>query len=455
MGNSASSLPYSIGKQVIPSINDGWSFHEGNRKSDGLQVSVFVAKKPTLLKTPISRYEPNITQYSAAKHHYINCKKLRHPYIIQVYATLDTDNPNDTSTSSPASGNNAVVPAKTTSTNEVGDFVIVTESCIPLDEWLQKSNPSTDEIAWGLECMVKALNFLHTSLYFHGNVVPTSFYVTKSGDVKLWNFSLTSTASNMTPHFITYEHLITPDLYRSPERKEKRYDSIINYGIHIYDSYSLGMLIDHLYAGNIPTKLTKAVQRLQTINIKMRPKLLPLLKCPIFDTQLQHILLQIDELHIQPIEMKISFYNTILHPILTTQSNTTLPSNIAIYKIIPLISRTIETICTNESMKTQDMYRREGKYIVVIYILSFRSFWRIHELLLCFLCIYYFYFRFSSFRLILLKCLAFVFYIFETHLSQMVQYSMKENDMAKSIEEKKTLQSLTRETFSHTFIFFF
>jgi hypothetical protein len=45
MGNSASALPYAIGKQVS-FVNDGWALHEGSCKSDGAQVSVFMAILP-------------------------------------------------------------------------------------------------------------------------------------------------------------------------------------------------------------------------------------------------------------------------------------------------------------------------------------------------------------------------------------------------------------------------
>ena len=37
MGNSASALPYSIGKQVAQ-LPNGWTLHQGQQKSDGRTV---------------------------------------------------------------------------------------------------------------------------------------------------------------------------------------------------------------------------------------------------------------------------------------------------------------------------------------------------------------------------------------------------------------------------------
>jgi SCY1-like protein 1 len=339
-----------------------------------------MAKKTVLSKTPINRSNVSMTQLHPAKHHYIHCKKLRHPYIIQVHATLDTDNPNESSSVVPPNSGNtsstaiASSTSNTSNSTETGDYIIVTEPCIPFEEWVQKYNPTPEQIAWGLECIIKALHFLHTSSngYCHGNIQPSSLYVTKAGDVKLWNFSLVTSMiqdqsqqqhyPSMSRHFMDYESWITPDFYRSPERKEKRWDAIIAGGAHIMDSYAFGVLIEHIFTnmittcGGVPTKLVKAVQRLQTNNIKMRPKLFPLLKCPIFDTPYQKIQLQLEEIHVMNTELKITFWNNTL-PMLQGQI---IPELVAVYKLLPIIQHTINTVCHNDSMKTQDIFRREG-----------------------------------------------------------------------------------------------
>lgn len=296
MGNSASSLPYSIGKQVS-SVSDGWALHEGSRKSDNASVSVFVGKKPALIKS--SLLQP-------ALHHFVNSKKLRHPHILQVWATLDTDHPTQEMNAAPQQQQQ---PQAAT-----GDLIIVTEPCILLDTWLSSSHdppPPPEQVAWGLEAVVRALHFMHSSAQLaHGNLAPSSFYVTPAGDVKLWNFALVTSDTDLT-YFRQYEAALTPMAYRSPERQEGRWDAVQTGGIHAMDSYGLGVLIDHLFDGHIPAALQKAVQRLQTPNIRMRPRLQPLLKCPIFDTPYQKLQLQLEEFTVQPVEQKIGFWQNL------------------------------------------------------------------------------------------------------------------------------------------------
>ena len=106
MGNSASALPYSIDNQVgTPNDHNGWALHNG-KSTDGnnQDVTVFVGKKPLLAKQPASPRFPNQMMFVPALHHYNNCRKLRHPHILKVYATLDTDNPTAATTDGASGG---------------------------------------------------------------------------------------------------------------------------------------------------------------------------------------------------------------------------------------------------------------------------------------------------------------------------------------------------------------
>jgi SCY1-like protein 1 len=366
MGNSSSSLPYSIDNQVgAPHDHNGWALHNGkSTDGNGTEVSVFVGKKPLLSKTPINQRYPSQMQLVPALHHYNHCRKLRHPQILKVYATLDTDNPAAATTEGGAAS--AATASAALSSATTGDLIIVTEPCIPLSQWLLQS-PTPEQLAWGLECVVKGLHFLHGSANLaHGNVSPSSLYVTQSGDVKLWNFSLITpvgpTGGGPTLHFQQWEQVCTPEQYRSPERISQQWDAISNAGAHAMDSYSLGILIaDYWFntgsGSRVPAPLQKAVQRMQTPNLKMRPRLQPLLKCPVFDTPYQKLQLQLEEITIQPVEQKVALWQNLGHQL---QSGSGLPKDVALYKILPLVIHSIQTICGNESMLSQDMYRREG-----------------------------------------------------------------------------------------------
>mmetsp|Transcript_12878 Transcript_12878/g.36300 ORF Transcript_12878/g.36300 Transcript_12878/m.36300 type:complete len:815 (+) Transcript_12878:107-2551(+) len=382
MGNSSSSLPFSVDQQVgAPHDHNGWALHKGkstDSSDPGREVSVFVGKKPEMAKTPVDRRQPNKTQLEPALHHYEYCRKLRHPHILQVYATLDTDNPSAASINGPSgTASNQQQQSQQSASSGTGDLIVVTEPCIPLSEWLlgaaASGPPTPEQLAWGLECVVEGLAFLHTSAKLaHGCVSPQSLYVTPAGDVKLWNFSLvtpvgpnTSTsAGGPDGHFLDWESVCCPDTYRSPERREQRWDTVSNQGgVHTMDSFSLGVLIgDYWYrnastnVNNVPQTLQKALQRLTTTNIKMRPRLQPLLKCPVFDTQYRQLQRSLQEISIQPVEQKINLWQNLGNRL---QQTGVIPVDVARYKILPLIITTILTICGNETMLSQDMYRRE------------------------------------------------------------------------------------------------
>jgi hypothetical protein len=80
----------------------------------------------------------------------------------------------------------------------------------------------------------------------------------------------------------------------------------------------------------------------------------PLLRCPVFDTPYQKLQLQLEEFPVQAAEQKIVFWQN-LSPTLQL-----LPENCVVYRLLPLLKANIQTISQSDSMRTQDMYRREG-----------------------------------------------------------------------------------------------
>ena len=359
MGNSASALPFAIGDLQFVT-EDGWSVHKGSKKSDGSEVTVFQASKPKLAKQCFRGAHSNF-QIFPAHHHYKYCKKMRHPAILQVLASLDTDNPNA----------DVILDQNPLNMPTSGEWIIVTESCIPLHQWLD-TNPSPNQLAWGLQCMISSLSFLHNSANLsHGNLSLGTWYVTKGGDVKLWNFSLVTPVGVVdggggpTPYFREYEAILTPQTYRSPERIQKKWDGIATSGVHTMDSYGMGILMNEYYKGKIPGPLQKAVQRLQTQSLKMRPRLAPLLKCPVFETPYAKFMAELDEIAVQPVEHKLRFWQSLQMEKIDTK--------VAQYKLLPIIQNSISAICSSESLLSQDFYRREVSAMLapLFYIVEF------------------------------------------------------------------------------------
>ncbi len=389
MGNSASALPYTIGDEVCASTragSHGFSIHSGERKSDKAPVTVFKGAKSTMAKTPLIKgsttNDPTLTQIFPALHHFKKCKTLIHPHILSVYATLDTDYPdgNDPSSTGTQSASEKSNPASLTAleqTATTGELIIVTEPVVPLQDYLEnlENDPElsnaqrADAIAWGIYNLIQAVNFLHnTAKVAHGNLSMHSVFVTPAGDFKLSAFHLLTPvgiadgSSGPTQHFRHFERDVTPKEYRSPERIEGRFDAISTCPVHAMDAFSFGVLLPAIYehygagtSGRLPQKLEKACVRLRTQNITARPRILPLSKCPIFETP--HVQAQkfLDEIATKDVESKISFWRSL--PDLFTKR--ILSSRIAKYKILPLLQQTITNLTTLDMGLTQEISKRE------------------------------------------------------------------------------------------------
>lgn len=402
MGNSASALPYKIGEETHPPSrvgSYGFAIHKGNRKSDDLPVTVFKGSKSSMAQTPLVKgsttHDPSLTQIFPALHHFQKTKTLIHPNILKIYATLDTDYPNDgkdaalpanasyssSSSSSSQINTDKINPASLSaieSTATTGDLIVVTEPVVPLADYLDSlQNDSTlndsqraHAVGYGIYNIIEALTFLHNNAKVaHGNVCPHAIYVTPSGDFKLSSLQLLTPigiadgASGPTPHFRHFERDITPNLYRSPERIESRWDAISTSPIHVMDAYSLGLLLPEIYThigagtnGQLPTKLEKACRRLASQSISARPRVGPLAKCPVFDTDYIKAQTFLDTLATQDVEAKISFWKSL--PDLLNNKKV-LSTRIAKYKVLPILQSTIVYLTTVDMALTQDVHKRE------------------------------------------------------------------------------------------------
>jgi len=385
-GSHSSSLPYNIKSDPISAPtkhgSHGWAIHEASdKKSDGGELTAFQANKAELAKAPLRRTsslanakysDTSQTQLIPALHHFHRIKRLIHPRILRAHATLDTDYPDDTK---PAPGLDALEKAAIT-----GTLIIVTEKCMPLDDWLENLNPHTPQpnaaaISWGIHNIVEALGFLHNQAKLaHGMVCPDAVFVTPSGDFKLGGFDLITPigiddgGGGPTPHFRKYEGAVCPADYRSPERASGRYDVLQqSTPVHSIDCFSLAALIEYVYThpnagtnGQVPTPLKKALVRMKNDSPKLRPRLAPLLKCPVFDNPYVKAEMFLDEVMSKPVEEKIMFLQS-LPDVLNRGS---LNENVAIHKILPLLVMGLRATAGNESAMTQDVNRRETLAIV-------------------------------------------------------------------------------------------
>lgn len=387
-GSGASSLPYNITTEPLSTSTNkgshGWAIHTATHKTrDGEEATAFQASKAELAKTPLqqrsqslaaARYSDssNLTQLVPALHHFHRIKRLIHPRILRAHATLDTDYPDD---SKPSPGLDALDKVAAT-----GNLIIVTEKATPLDDWLENLNPHTPQanaaaVSWGIYNIVDALGFLHAQAKLaHGMICPDAVFVTPGGDFKLGGFDLVTPlgiadgGGGPTPHFRKYEASVCPADYRSPERLSGRYDTLQQSSpLHSIDCYSLAVLIEYIYThpsvgtnGQVPAPLKKALVRMKNDSPKLRPRLQPLLKCPVFDNPYVKAQIFLDEVVSKPVEEKVIF----LQSLPDVLNRGVLNENVAIYKILPLLIMGLRASAGNEAAMSQDINRREVLAIV-------------------------------------------------------------------------------------------
>ena len=386
-GSGASSLPYTISTEPLISASSkgshGWAIHSATHKTNGEEGTAFQASKAELAKKPLqlrsqslaaARYSDatSLTQLVPALHHFYRIKRLIHPRILRAHAMLDTDYPDE---SKPSPGLDALDKVATT-----GNLIIVTEKAIPLDDWLENLNPHTPQanaaaVSWGIFNIVEALSFLHTQAKLaHGMICPDAVFVTPGGDFKLGRFELITPlgiadgGGGPTPHFRKYDAAVCPPDYRSPERVNQRYDTLQQSApVHSIDCYSLAVLIEYIYThpssgtnGQVPTPLKKALMRMKNDAPKLRPRLQPLLKCPVFENPYVKAQIFLDEVVSKPVEEKIMF----LQSLPDVLNRGVLNENVAIYKILPLLVRGLKACAGNEAAMAQDINRREVIAIV-------------------------------------------------------------------------------------------
>lgn len=322
-----------------------------------------------MAKAPL-RSRSGETQLIPALHHFQRQKRLIHPRILRAHATLDTDYSDD----NVAPGLDALQKTLTT-----GTLIIVTERVDALDDWLdnhlslgKEGGNNAHQISWGIYNLVEGLVFLHNQAKLaHGYVCPDSIFVTPGGDFKLGGFDLVTPlgeGGGPTNHFRMYDPAgVCPDDYRSPERLSQRYDAMASNPVHSMDCYSLAILIEYVYShpnagtgGKVPAPLQKALARMKNDAPKLRPRLQPLLKCPVFDNPYIKVQLFIDEAMTKPAEERIVFLQSLGDML----ASGVLDERAAVYKLLPLLIMILKSNAGNEQAMTQEVNRRQVLAVV-------------------------------------------------------------------------------------------
>ncbi|KAL7266755.1 Nuclear aminoacylation-dependent tRNA export pathway component [Rhizina undulata] len=260
-------FPYSFGARV-DTDDSIWALYNGTKREDGSNCSIFSFEinDSTRSRLPL------------AKNSLRKLRTLRHPGVIKVLDTVETD----------------------------GYIYIATERVTPLGWHVKRGALNTETIKWGLHNTAITLKFINEEASsVHGNIRVGSIFTSESGEWKLAGFEVLSSLKDDDPVIYKYGGLL-PDSgrYAAPEVVKGGWDALRNQSLHVTDAWNFGTLIYEVFNNGsftnseqlsqpkkIPQNMATAYKRLIMANPKSRVSLVSFLeqgkiKGGFFDTPL-------------------------------------------------------------------------------------------------------------------------------------------------------------------------
>eukprot|EP01132_Coremiostelium_polycephalum_P000528 gene528-666_t len=235
MGQNLSSqqqFPYVIGNPVTTySGKSIWTLHSGTKKEDNHPVSIFsfdIKKNPGKLEV--------------AKNGFKRAKTIRHPNFLTYLDGVELES----------------------------NIYIVTELVQPLEDCMEDINKYEHAVSWGVYQITKALAFLNNDCNLtHGNVNPSTIFVTKGGDWKLGGLDLVSDLRNENSLLKSNIDLVAQK-YRTPEIAKGQWSQLSTSPAYATDSWAIGCLLFECHGGQL-TK-TEDVKNLANIPKPVHPQ---------------------------------------------------------------------------------------------------------------------------------------------------------------------------------------
>ncbi|XP_038118205.1 SCY1-like protein 2 isoform X8 [Culex quinquefasciatus] len=282
---------FEIGKQIAcagPELV--WKIHEGYRKTDGKECSIFVFEKRTAEKLHKPKRKDMVTEILRASVKQL--ERFRHPKILQIMHTVEESSETLSFATEPVIASLANVLAYQESAGTVPGPPSTGAS-----QQLQNSSPANRpahakeynfldiELKYGILQITEALSFLHYSgQVIHRNVCPSSILITKKGTWKLAGFEFTERVNEQDstdpvpcqPWSTRTSKMVQPNLdYMAPENQINANCSILS------DMFSLGMVICAIFnhgrpliqSGNSPPAYIKQTEMLDEAVHNMLPRI--------------------------------------------------------------------------------------------------------------------------------------------------------------------------------------
>ncbi|KAH8902730.1 ARM repeat-containing protein [Coniochaeta sp. PMI_546] len=237
-------FPYTFGDKVDldPSI---WTLYNGTRREDGSNCSIFSFDVAA-----------NKSSLPLAKNALKKLRTLRHPGVIKVLDTVETDS----------------------------YIYIATERLVPLRWHVKRKSLSPETTKWGLYSIASTVKFINDEASsVHGNLKVASIYTSESGEWKLGGFEVLSNVKDDDAVIYTYGSLV-PDSarYTPPELARSGWEAIKKSPHSVVDSYGFGVLIFEVFNGSflgpdqagqtkgVPPSMHSSYKRLVNANPKAR-----------------------------------------------------------------------------------------------------------------------------------------------------------------------------------------
>ncbi|KAI9167605.1 putative inactive serine/threonine-protein kinase scy1 [Paramyrothecium foliicola] len=308
-------FPYSFGDKV--DIDESiWTLHNGTKREDGSNCSILsfdvVANKSRL---PL------------AKNALRKLRTLRHPGVVKVLDTVETDT----------------------------YIYVAIERVVPLRWHVKRKSLSPETIKWGLYSIARTVKFINQEASsIHGGLRVGSIYTSESGEWKLGGFELLSSVKDDESVIYTYGSLL-PDSarYAPPELARGGWDVIKQHPHTAVDSFNFGTLIYEVFNGDyrgadqagqtksIPPTMHTSYKRLCNANPKARITVGNFLDQgnrtgSFFDSSLIKLTEGIDNLGVKSAEDREEFLNDL------DQLSDDFPEDFFKMKIMPELMKSVE-----------------------------------------------------------------------------------------------------------------
>ncbi|KAF6224101.1 hypothetical protein HO133_010675 [Letharia lupina] len=237
-------FPYKFGDRLTVDQSI-WALHNGTKRENGSDCSIFAfdvtADKSRL---PLAR--------NAVR----KMRTLRHPGVIKVYDTVETET----------------------------YIYVATERVTPLEWSARRKSLSVETSKWGLFSIANTLSFINDEASsIHGNVRLSSIFTSQSGEWRLGGLEVLSSPEDDDALIYRYGSF-TPNSgrYAPPEIAKASWDAIKRHPLSAIDSYNFGILVFEVFNGsfitadqvgqtkNVPPSMHQSYKRLLNANPKAR-----------------------------------------------------------------------------------------------------------------------------------------------------------------------------------------